>query len=134
ELRSRKGNFQLTNSNPFIVGYYSLGYGGWLVQDAEQKKFDFGKTPSLWDCTSGRNITSIHRGMVHQLLGIRGLMSDPQGKTINLPIQSNLREGLSLTKYIISSYGACKGVVDTAIRSSIVGCLTRRLVEEVQHI
>nr|WNM92310.1 RNA polymerase beta'' subunit [Opuntia engelmannii var. cuija] len=71
---------------------------------------------------------------VHQLIGMRGLMSDPQGQMIDLPIQSNLREGLSLTEYIISCYGARKGVVDTAVRTSDAGYLTRRLVEVVQHI
>nr|YP_010378988.1 RNA polymerase beta'' subunit [Astragalus americanus]UCS39976.1 RNA polymerase beta'' subunit [Astragalus americanus] len=71
---------------------------------------------------------------VHQLVGMRGLMSDPQGQMIELPIQSNLREGLSLTEYIISCYGARKGVVDTAVRTSDAGYLTRRLVEVVQHI
>nr|YP_010008200.1 RNA polymerase beta'' subunit [Combretum kraussii]QNR87972.1 RNA polymerase beta'' subunit [Combretum kraussii] len=71
---------------------------------------------------------------VHQLVGMRGLMSDPQGQMIDLPIQSNLREGLSLTEYIIACYGARKGVVDTAIRTSDAGYLTRRLVEVVQHV
>ncbi|TYH24640.1 hypothetical protein ES288_A03G107500v1 [Gossypium darwinii] len=71
---------------------------------------------------------------VHQLVGIRGLMSDPQGQMIDLPIRSNLREGLSLTEYIISCYGARKGVVDTVVRTSDAGYLTRRLVEVVQHI
>ncbi|GER47723.1 DNA-directed RNA polymerase subunit beta'' [Striga asiatica] len=61
-------------------------------------------------------------------------MSDPQGQRIDLPIQSNLREGLSLTEYIISCYGARKGVVDTAVRTADAGYLTRRLVEVVQHI
>nr|YP_009258428.1 beta'' subunit of RNA polymerase [Spirogyra maxima]ANI25319.1 beta'' subunit of RNA polymerase [Spirogyra maxima] len=71
---------------------------------------------------------------VHQLVGMRGLMSDPQGQIIDLPIQSNLREGLSLTEYIISCYGARKGVVDTAIRTADAGYLTRRLVEVAQHV
>jgi DNA-directed RNA polymerase subunit beta' len=71
---------------------------------------------------------------VHQLVGMRGLMSDPQGQIIDLPIQSNFREGLSLTEYIISCYGARKGVVDTAVRTSDAGYLTRRLVEVVQHV
>jgi len=71
---------------------------------------------------------------IHQLVGMRGLMSDPQGQMIDLPIQSNLHEGLSLTEYIISCYGARKGVVDTAIRTADAGYLTRRLVEVVQHI
>ncbi|XP_060200185.1 DNA-directed RNA polymerase subunit beta''-like [Lycium barbarum] len=71
---------------------------------------------------------------VHQLVGMRGLMSDPQGQMIDLPILSNLREGLSLTEYIISCYGTRKGVVDTTVRTSDAGYLTRRLVEVVQHI
>ena len=71
---------------------------------------------------------------VHQLVGMRGLMSDPQGQMIDLPIQSNLREGLSLTEYIISCYGARKGVVDTAVRTSDAGYLRRRLLSVVQDI
>ncbi|KAK3012270.1 hypothetical protein RJ639_012181, partial [Escallonia herrerae] len=71
---------------------------------------------------------------VHQLVGMRGLMSDPQGQMIDLPIQRNLCEGLLLTEYIISHYRACKGVVNTAIRTSDVGYLTCRLVKIVQHI
>jgi RNA polymerase Rpb1, domain 5/RNA polymerase Rpb1, domain 4 len=71
---------------------------------------------------------------VHQLVGMRGLMTDPEGKIIDLPIQSNLREGLSLTEYLISCYGARKGVVDTAIRTADAGYLTRRLVQVSQHI
>jgi hypothetical protein len=71
---------------------------------------------------------------VHQLVGMRGLMANPQGNIIDLPIQSNLREGLSLTEYIISCYGARKGVVDTAVRTADAGYLTRRLVEVVQNV
>ncbi|PHT49274.1 hypothetical protein CQW23_13482 [Capsicum baccatum] len=71
---------------------------------------------------------------VHQLVGMRGLMSDPQGQMIDLPIQSNLRDGLSLTEYIISCYGTRKGVVETVVQTSDAGYLTHRLVEVVQHI
>nr|YP_010128109.1 RNA polymerase beta'' subunit [Viscum articulatum]QPP20669.1 RNA polymerase beta'' subunit [Viscum articulatum] len=71
---------------------------------------------------------------VHQLVGMRGLMLDPHGQMIDLTIQSNLREGLSVTEYIISCYGARKGVVDTAVRTSDAGYLTRRFVEVVQHM
>ena len=71
---------------------------------------------------------------VHQLVGMRGLITDPEGKIIDLPIQNNLREGLSLTEYIISCYGARKGVVDTAIRTADAGYLTRRLVQVSQHL
>lgn len=61
-------------------------------------------------------------------------MSDPQGQIIDLPIRRNLREGLSLTEYIISCYGARKGVVDIDVQTTDAGYLTRRLVEVVQHI
>ncbi|PHT70741.1 hypothetical protein T459_25845 [Capsicum annuum] len=71
---------------------------------------------------------------VHQLVGMKGLMSDPQGQMIDLPIQSNLREGLSLTEYIISCYGARKGVVSIVVRISDAGYITRKLIEVVQHI
>jgi hypothetical protein len=71
---------------------------------------------------------------IHQLVGMRGLMSDPQGNIIDLPIQGSFREGLSLTEYIISCYGARKGVVDTAVRTADAGYLTRRLIEVVQHV
>nr|QIA46924.1 RNA polymerase beta' subunit [Volvulina compacta] len=71
---------------------------------------------------------------VRQLVGMRGLMSDPQGKIIDFPIQSNFREGLTLTEYIISSYGARKGIVDTALRTANAGYLTRRLVDVAQHV
>lgn len=71
---------------------------------------------------------------VRQLVGMRGLMSDPQGQIIDLPIKSNFREGLTTTEYIISSYGARKGLVDTALRTADSGYLTRRLVDVAQDI
>jgi len=71
---------------------------------------------------------------VRQLVGMRGLMSDPNGQIIDFPIRSNFREGLTLTEYIISSYGARKGIVDTALRTANAGYLTRRLVDVAQHI
>nr|YP_009240388.1 RNA polymerase beta prime subunit [Gymnochlora stellata]BAU62522.1 RNA polymerase beta prime subunit [Gymnochlora stellata] len=71
---------------------------------------------------------------VRQLIGMRGLMSDPNGEVINLPIKSNFREGLTVTEYLISCYGARKGVVDTALRTATAGYLTRRLVDSVQHV
>nr|BCG67714.1 RNA polymerase b''-subunit [Haptophyceae sp. NIES-3900] len=71
---------------------------------------------------------------VRQLVGMRGLMSDPQGQIIDLPIKSNFREGLNVTEYIISSYGARKGLVDTALRTADSGYLTRRLVDVAQDI
>lgn len=71
---------------------------------------------------------------VRQLVGMRGLMSDPEGQIIDFPIQSNFREGLTLTEYLISTYGARKGIVDTALRTATAGYLTRRLVDVAQHV
>jgi hypothetical protein len=71
---------------------------------------------------------------VRQLVGMRGLMSDPQGKIIDLPIQANFREGLSSIDYIISSYGARKGIVDTALKTADAGYLTRRLIYVAQDL
>ncbi|MEL6223536.1 MAG: DNA-directed RNA polymerase subunit beta' [Cyanobacteria bacterium J06627_8] len=71
---------------------------------------------------------------VRQLVGMRGLMADPQGKIIDLPIKTNFREGLTVTEYIISSYGARKGLVDTALRTADSGYLTRRLVDVSQDV
>jgi DNA-directed RNA polymerase subunit beta' len=71
---------------------------------------------------------------VRQLVGMRGLMADPNGQIIDLPIKTNFREGLSITDYVISSYGARKGIVDTALRTADSGYLTRRLVDVAQHV
>lgn len=71
---------------------------------------------------------------VRQLVGMRGLMSDPQGQIIDFPICSNFREGLTLTEYVISTYGARKGIVDTALKTANAGYLTRRLVDVAQHV
>jgi len=71
---------------------------------------------------------------VRQLSGIRGLMADPFGNIINIPIKANFKEGLSVTEYFISSYGARKGLVDTALRTADSGYLTRRLVDVAQDV
>lgn len=71
---------------------------------------------------------------VRQLIGMRGLMADSQGQIIDLPIKTNFREGLNVTEYIISSYGARKGLVDTALKTADSGYLTRRLVDVAQDV
>jgi DNA-directed RNA polymerase subunit beta' len=71
---------------------------------------------------------------VRQLAGIRGLMADPSGNIISIPIKSNFKEGLNVTEYFISSYGARKGLVDTALRTADSGYLTRRLVDVSQDV
>nr|YP_009692047.1 RNA polymerase b'-subunit [Microrhizoidea pickettheapsiorum]QEG77669.1 RNA polymerase b'-subunit [Microrhizoidea pickettheapsiorum] len=71
---------------------------------------------------------------VRQLVGMRGLMSDPKGQIIDTPIQTNFREGLRVTEYMISCYGARKGLVDTALGTAHAGYLTRRLVDLAHSI
>ncbi len=69
---------------------------------------------------------------VRQLSGMRGLMADPSGRIIALPIRSNFREGLTALEYFISTHGARKGLADTALRTADAGYLTRRLVDVAQ--
>lgn len=71
---------------------------------------------------------------VRQLVGMRGLMSDPSGEMMNLPIKKNFREGLTITDYLMSGYGARKGIVDTALKTANSGYLTRRLIDVSQDI
>ena len=71
---------------------------------------------------------------VRQLVGMRGLMSDPAGEIMNLPIKKNFREGLTITDYLMSGYGARKGIVDTALKTANSGYLTRRLIDVAQDI
>ncbi len=71
---------------------------------------------------------------VSQLVGMRGLMADASGQIVDMPITSNFKEGLSVTEYIISSYGARKGLVDTALKTADSGYLTRRLVDVAQDV
>src|SRR5258707_5472300 len=73
-------------------------------------------------------------GPISQLAGMRGLMADPSGRIIPLPIQSNFREGLTALEYFISTHGARKGLADTALRTADAGYLTRRLVDIAQDI
>ena len=71
---------------------------------------------------------------VRQLVGMRGLMADQQGQVLDFPIRRNFREGLTVTEYMISCYGARKGLVDTALRTANSGYLTRRLVDVAQSV
>ena len=71
---------------------------------------------------------------IRQLAGMRGLMADTSGRTIEIPIKANFREGLSVLEYFISSRGARKGMADTALRTADSGYLTRRLVDVSQEV
>ena len=74
------------------------------------------------------------KDQIKQLAGMRGLMTDPQGKTIEIPVKSCFREGLSVLEYFISSHGGRKGLADTALKTADSGYLTRRLVDVSQEV
>jgi len=71
---------------------------------------------------------------IRQIAGMRGLMADPSGRIIELPIRSNFREGLTVLEYFISTHGARKGLADTALRTADSGYLTRRLIDVAQDV
>ncbi len=71
---------------------------------------------------------------IKQMVGMRGLMSNPRGRIIDLPIKSSFREGLSVLEYFISTHGARKGLTDTALRTADSGYLTRRLIDIAQDV
>ena len=71
---------------------------------------------------------------IKQLSGMRGLMADTQGRTLEIPIRANFREGLNVLEYFISTHGARKGLADTALRTADSGYLTRRLVDVSQDV
>ena len=73
-------------------------------------------------------------GPITQLAGMRGLMADPSGRIIDLPIRSHFRMGLTALEYFISTHGARKGLADTALRTADAGYLTRRLVDVAQDM
>ena len=106
-----------------------------VVDEWEQTTKDV--TSALQDCLDEFNpiymmANSGARGsmnQIRQLAGMRGLMANTSGKTIEIPIKANFREGLSVLEYFISSRGARKGLADTALRTADSGYLTRRLVD-----
>jgi len=118
----------------------------------EEERYD--QTVKLWTETTERVIDGMmqaldKRGSVYmmatsgargnprqmgQIGGMRGLIADPQGRIIDLPIRSNFREGLSVLEYFISTHGGRKGLADTAIRTADSGYLTRRLVDVAQDV
>ncbi|SHE28113.1 DNA-directed RNA polymerase subunit beta' [Marinitoga hydrogenitolerans DSM 16785] len=99
------------------------------VTSKEFKKYPFNPVWMMVDSGARGNIDQLK-----QLAGMRGLMADPSGKVIELPIKSNFRNGLSELEFFISTHGARKGSADTALRTSTAGYLTRRLVDVAQSI
>ena len=100
------------------------------VSDALQKSMDR-YNPIFMMADSGARGSM---AQIRQLAGMRGLMADTSGRTIEIPIKANFREGLSVLEYFISSRGARKGMADTALRTADSGYLTRRLVDVSQEV
>ena len=90
---------------------------------------DYGSLNYMAASGTKGNITQIR-----QMAGMRGLMADPNGKVVELPIRSSFREGLSVLEYFISTHGARKGLADTALRTADSGYLTRRLIDVAQDV
>jgi DNA-directed RNA polymerase subunit beta' len=121
-----------------------------LLSDGERKKMVIG----IWENTT-KKVTNDLMGsldefnpiymmansgargstnQIRQLAGMRGLMADPSGEIIEVPIRANFREGLTVLEFFISSHGARKGLADTALRTADSGYLTRRLVDVSQDV
>jgi len=103
-----------------------------LVKAVKQMFTEYDPLNSVWMMANSGARGNMSQ--VRQLVGMRGLMANPQGEIIDLPIRTNFREGLTVTEYVISSYGARKGLVDTALRTADSGYLTRRLVDVAQDM
>jgi DNA-directed RNA polymerase subunit beta' len=122
-----------------------------LLTDQEQNE----RTIELWQETTSKVASAVRSAMdpsgslstmaisgatkggfgpISQLAGMRGLMADPAGRIIPLPIRSNFRDGLNTLEYFISTHGARKGLTDTALRTADAGYLTRRLVDIAQDM
>ena len=100
------------------------------VTDALSKCWDKFNPIKMMEQSGARG----NMNQIRQLAGMRGLMKDPTGKIIELPVKSNFREGLSALEYFISSHGGRKGLADTALKTAESGYLTRRLVDVSQSV
>jgi DNA-directed RNA polymerase subunit beta' len=128
EQQHRRGLISEDERYQQIVGVWTRATDS--VTEALKKSFDT-FNPVYMMATSGArgNIQQIR-----QLAGMRGLMADPSGRIIDVPIKANFREGLTVLEYFTSTHGARKGLADTALRTADSGYLTRRLVDVAQDV
>ncbi len=103
-----------------------------VADDLEQNFKNFDRMNPIWMMAHSGARGSMDQ--IKQLSGMRGLMSDPTGKSIEIPVKSSFREGLSVLEYFISSHGARKGGADTALKTADSGYLTRRLVDVAHEV
>jgi DNA-directed RNA polymerase subunit beta' len=100
------------------------------VSDAMMDNLDPEGSVTMMTASGARG----NKGNIGQLGGMRGLMADPSGRIIDVPVRSNFREGMTVLEYFISTHGARKGLADTALRTADSGYLTRRLVDVAQDV
>jgi DNA-directed RNA polymerase subunit beta' len=100
-----------------------------VEQAIKERMPEYGSLYYMASSGTKGNITQIR-----QMAGMRGLMADPNGKVIELPIRGSFREGLTVLEYFISTHGARKGLADTALRTADSGYLTRRLIDVAQDV
>ncbi|SCZ82072.1 DNA-directed RNA polymerase subunit beta' [Acidaminobacter hydrogenoformans] len=145
-----KEKWELVNEARVMVEKYQKAYRRGLISDEERyekvietwTKTTDDVTEVLMDSLDRLNNVKImaHSGargsknQIRQLAGMRGLMANALGKTVEIPIVSNFREGLTVLEYFISTTGARKGLADTALRTADSGYLTRRLVDVSQDV
>ena len=103
-----------------------------VAYNLEKNFKEFDKFNPIWMMADSGARGSMQQ--IKQLSGMRGLMNDPTGKIIEIPVKSSFREGLSVLEYFISSHGARKGQADTALKTADSGYLTRRLVDVSQDV
>ncbi len=103
-----------------------------VERDLEYNFKNFDKMNPIWMMANSGARGSMQQ--IKQLSGMRGLMNDPTGKIIEIPVRASFREGLTVLEYFISSHGARKGGADTALKTADSGYLTRRLVDVAQDV
>ncbi len=133
-----------------LVDKYEKAYRRGLISDEER----YEKVIETWTETTEKVTDALMEGLdrmnniyimahsgargsknqIRQLAGMRGLMANASGQTVEIPVKSNFREGLSVMEYFTSSHGARKGLADTALRTADSGYLTRRLVDVSQDV
>ena len=150
-------DIQVSSKKPMIldeaaalVSGYEDQYLSGLISEEER----YAKTVDAWTAASDRTTEVVEEELpnyggiavmavsgakgnisqIKQMAGMRGLMSNPKGRIIDLPIKSSFREGLSALEYFISTHGARKGLADTALRTADSGYLTRRLIDIAQEV
>ena len=148
QVSSRKPEI-LEYAAKLVAGYEEQFLSGLISEDER-----YAKTVDAWTEASDRTTKVVEEELpnfggiavmavsgakgnisqIKQMAGMRGLMSNPKGRIIDLPIKSSFREGLSALEYFISTHGARKGLADTALRTADSGYLTRRLIDIAQEV